>query len=112
MGQSEFKFASADNVESVEWESEDSLRFMKVVGEESRLVLKHVTKHFDLEESWHNLHPMKAIIESMQATRLARLIPATPEIVVKDFQGVDRSPVRKFWAKEFKFSLDKGERPG
>ena len=110
-GPSVFKLSSEDDAQVVKWESEDSVWFMEVDGGADPPVLKQAIKHFDLEESWHNLHLMKAIIESIRVTRLARLIPGTQELVMKDFRGVDRSPVQKFWAKDFKFSLNIGKRP-
>lgn len=111
-GPSVFKISSEDDTQVAEWELEDSVWFMEVDGEAEPPVLKQVIKHFDPGESWHNLHIMKAIIESIQAARLARLTPGTQELVVKDFRGVDRGPVQKFWAKEFRFSLNVGEKLG
>lgn len=108
-GPSMFKFTSKDDDQSVQWESEDSLAFMEIVGKDDRRVLQLSTKHFDPEASWHNLHLMRAIIESIRVTRLARLTPDTQEFVVKDFRGVDREPVRRYREKEFKVSLHIGE---
>lgn len=111
-GPSSFKISSNDAAATAQWESEDALWFLEVVGEEERQVLKQVTKHFDPGESWHNLHLMKAIIECILVTRLARLTPEPRGFVVRDFRGVDRSQVQRFRAKEFKFSLNVGESAG
>lgn len=93
------------------WESEDSIRFFEIDGTDPNLiVLNEVIKHFDLGENLHNLYLMEAMIETICTTRRAIRSPELKDFTIKDFRGVDKDNVNRFWARDFTYRIKIGER--
>jgi len=104
-GPGSFKISSQEGNLEAQWDSDDSIRFMQIVGQGKEVTLRQTIKYFDPDESIHNVYLLEAIIKSMKATRLAKIIPNTHEFIVKDFRGVDKTRIEQFWAKDFSISL-------